>query len=118
MIFDDTPDNISYEPKFRALIDAYDAEIENAEYRISLKHSKRFLAYYRKKVAKFKLHNHKLQLECAMGSCCVRLSGEVYYGTGRTPEFDDLITSIHQSMNWDWAYLLDGELLNLDYNGS
>lgn len=108
-------DNITYEKKFSALVDSYEQEIADAEHRISLKYANRFLAYYRKQIAKHKLHNHKLQIFAGMGTHGVLLNGKVFYGYNRDSELDKLISSIENSMDWNWSYHLDNQQLNLDY---
>lgn len=104
-------DKASFLQVERRLADA----IEKAERKAAYQ----FLRLYRRELAKFNTKNHVITITAAMGSVTVDVNGEAFrWGQltqDRAPSSHPLLQLLHdidESLDYDWAWHLDGERLN------
>lgn len=107
---------IDSDPKFKALNDKWD----DAKARADRLAGKRFLAYFRKRLLAYNTGRHTISICAAMGMCSIDIDGEsVEWGNfggdfvrKRSAVVAELL-AIHQALDYDWAWTLDGEVLNV-----
>lgn len=101
---------INYE--FQDMVDA-------AELALREEQAKIMLTLYRKELARFNLKRHKVYISAAMGSAdiCVKdkTTSEVKHSEWDLHGMSELECTLKQLnalLDYDWAYLCDGEVLN------
>lgn len=96
---------------------------ENAKAKADERAGQSFLKYFRKLVAKHNTKNHagKITIVAAMGMCGVYIDGvslssdHRWNGFAHHPNVTplmQLLFAIEETMDYDWAWTLDGEALN------
>lgn len=107
--------DIDADPKFKAL----NSKWEDAKAKADEQAGKRFLEYFRKRLLPYNTGRHTISICAAMGMCTIDIDGKaVEHGNfggdwvrRRSPVVEELL-SMNQALDYDWAYVLDGEILN------
>lgn len=88
-----------------------EADLEAALEKVFKRHAQKFLKQFRKLVAAYKTHNHKIEIVASMGYCIVTVNGALLQDKPQRGMYV-LLAEIEQAMNWEWGAYLDGERLN------
>jgi len=104
--------------KYEEERDAVQARADEAKDRIDEAYAQRFLVHYRALLRGSNLRRHKFTIRAAMGVAFLLVNGEQFLPQDLMPKFNrrsslvQLLEGIQESLDYDWAYYLDGEELN------
>lgn len=100
-------------------VDTITQRMEAAIEKAQRKAAYQFLRLCRRKLAKFNTKNHDIRITAAMGSVTLDVNGEAFrFGPltqDRAPHRNPLLQLLEEidvSLDYDWAWHLDGEKVN------
>jgi hypothetical protein len=85
---------------------------DEANYKISLKYSKKFLRFYKSLLKGYKTHNHDIIIREGMGAVWIMVGDKYLTDYNRSTKLLQLLEYIDETLDSSWAYHLANVKIN------